>query len=51
VSVVRRAAAAALYALSWCCWVITIPIAAIACGITFAAEWLYDAAYELGGHK
>jgi len=45
----RRAAAAVLYALSWVCWVITIPIAAFACAITFAADWIDDKADEWGG--
>ena len=48
-SAMRRFAAAILYALSWCCWAVMVPIAAISCGIMFAAECLYDAAYKLGG--
>ena len=48
-SAMRRFAAGFLYALSWCCWVITIPIAALGCGISFAADWIDDKADEWGG--
>ena len=42
-SAIRRCAAAILYALSWCCWVVTIPIAALACALTFAGDWIDEA--------
>ena len=50
-SAIRRCAAAILYALSWCCWVATIPIAALGCGICFAADWIDERVDQMENHR